>query len=194
MSSKLRSSSRKLGPYAVVLVVLVGAGAAYPAVTSRQSFRGQDRVYGGGQFGPGCFSNSDVCFANPRNLAVDAHAAADGTCARGSSTYGTPGIGETYRSIRCLRVDGDTAVVGGLIAKGANAGFGYVQYFVDRGGPGLGDRDLVSPSLIDPLDAETWPAGFPDVCPSATEVPGGGVPMYRELDEGDVVVKDASHD
>jgi hypothetical protein len=181
--------SKKLGLWAALLLALAGAGAAYSAITPRHQFRGQDRVYGGGQFGPGCFSNSDVCFANPRNLAVDAHGV--GSVARGDATYGTPGLGQTYRSVTCLRVDGNAAVVGGLITRGANAGFGYVQYFVDRGGPGLGDRDLVSPMLIDPLDAATWPAPFPDVCPSLTEIPGGGAPMYRELDEGDIVVRNA---
>lgn len=186
--------TRKLGLYAALLAALVGAGAAYSAIAPPPQFPGQDRVYGGGQFGPGCFSNSNVCFENPRNIAVDAHAIGEGRDARGDSTYGTPGLGETYRSVRCLRVDGDAAVVGGLITGGANAGFGFVQYFVDRGGPGLGDRDLVGPSLVDPLDAAAWPAGFPDVCPSVTEIPGGGVPMFRELDEGDIVVKDGSND
>jgi hypothetical protein len=183
--------SKKIGVHAALLVALVGAGAAYSAIAPRQQLRGQDRVYGGGQFGPGCFSNSDVCFANPRNFAVDAHGT--GNAARGNSTYGTPGIGDNYRSVRCLRVDGNMAVVGGIVIRGGSAGFGYVQYFVDRGGPGLGDRDLISPSLIDPLDAAGWPAGFPDVCPPVTEIPGGGAPMFRELDEGDLVVAEGSH-
>ena len=184
--------SKKLGLYAALLVALVGAGAAYSAIAPRHQFRGQDRDYGGGQFGPGCVSNSDVCFANPRNFAVDAHGV--GNAARGNSTYGTPGIGNNYRSVRCLRVDGNVAVVGGVVIRGPSAGFGYVQYFVDRAGPGLGDRDLVSPTFIDPLDAAAWPPRFPNACPSPSELPGGGAPLYRELDEGDVVVREARND
>ena len=180
----------KLQLTVALLIALAGAGAAYSAVAPRHLFRGQDRVYGGGQFGPGCFSDGVTCFANPRNFAVDAHGIDN--AARGEGTYGTPGIGNNVRSVRCLRVDGSAAVVGGIVRRGPNAGFGYVQYFVDRGGPGLGDRDLVSPTLIDPLDAAAWPARFPNVCPSPTEIPGGGAPMYRELDEGDIVVRDAS--
>jgi hypothetical protein len=185
----------KLGIYAAVLAALVGAGAAYSAASPSAKLHKQDRVYGGGQFGPGCFSNSSTCFANPRNFAVDAHAAGDGTDAAGNSEYGTPGITENSRSVRCLRVDGNRAVIGGVITSGANAGFGYVQYFVDRGGPGLGNRDLASPSLVDPLDSGAWPAGFPGVCPSPTAGwPAAGPPVYREVDEGDVVVRDATDD
>jgi hypothetical protein len=182
--------SKKLGLYAALLMALIGAGAAYSAASPSAKLQKQDRVYGGGQFGPGCFSNSTGCFDNPRNFAVDAQAAGDGTGAAGNSTYGTPGIGESSRSVRCLRIHGNTAVVGGVILTGPGAGWGYVQFFVDRGGPGLGDRDLASPSFTDPLDAAGWPAGFPNVCPSTTE----SYAAYREVDEGDVVVQDAPND
>jgi hypothetical protein len=183
---------KKFGLYGVTLLALIGAGVAYSAASPSAKLQKQDRVYGGGQFGPGCFSNSSLCFANPRNFAVDAHAQGDGTEPVGNSTYGTPGNSENYRSVTCLRVEGNSAVVGGIIESGANAGAGYVEYFVDRGGPGLGDRDLASPSLIDPLDSPEWPAGFPTTCPSPTSGwPAGGPPIYREVDEGDVIVNDA---
>lgn len=185
---------RKFGVYCATLVALSGAGVAYSAASPSAKLAKQDRVYGGGQFGPGCFPT--ICFANPRNLAVDAHAQGDGTEAVGDSTYGTPGgAAESVRSVSCVRVEGNAAVIGGVIESGPDAGFGFVQYFVDRGGPGLGSRDLASASLIDPLDAATWPAGFPATCPSPTVGwPAGGPPAYLELDEGDIVVKDAASD
>ena len=178
--------------YAATLVAFVGAGVAYAAASPSSKLEKQDRVFGGGQFGPGCFT-ATLCFANPRNLAVDAHAQGDGTEAVGDSTYGTPGIADSRRSVTCLQVDGNAAVIGGVIQSGASAGWGYVQYFVDRGGPGLGSRDLASASLIDPLESPSWPAGFPATCPSPTAGwPAAGPPIYLELDEGDLVVQDAA--
>jgi len=185
---------KKFALYLVTLLTLVGAGVAYSAASPSAKLEKQDRLYGGGQFGPGCFSNSTLCFARPRNFAVDAHAEGNGSEAIGNSTYGTPGAGESYRSVTCLRVEGNAAAVGGVVTSGANAGFGYVQYFVDRGGPGLGDRDLASPSFTDTLDASGWPAGFPAVCPSPTTGFPGGEPSYLEVHSGDVVVQDAPSD
>jgi hypothetical protein len=186
---------RKFGLYVVTLLALAAAGVAYSAASPSAKLQKQDRVYGGGQFGPGCFTNSTTCFDNPRNFAVDAHAQGDDTEAVGNSTYGTPGLADSSRSITCLRVDGNRAVIGGVIDSGVNAGYGFVEYFVDRGGAGLGDRDLTSPSVIDPMDSSSWPAGFPCACPSPTSGwPAAGPPVYREIDEGDVVVQDAPSD
>jgi hypothetical protein len=183
---------KKFGLYAVTLVALVGAGVAYSAASPSAKLQKQDRVYGGGQFGPGCFSGGSLCFAEPRNFAVDAHAQGDGTEVAGTTSYGTPGVAEGYRSVSCERVEGRSAVVGGVILTGPNAGEGYVQYFVDRGGPGLGDRDLASSTLRDALTSPEWPAGFPSTCPSPTSGwPAAGPPVYLPVDEGDVVVQNA---
>jgi hypothetical protein len=143
---------KRFALYALTIAALVGAGVAFAASSPSAKLDKQDRVYGGGQFGPGCFSNSTVCFQHPRNFAVDAHAQGDGSEAVGNSTYGPPGGFESYRNVTCLRVEGNKAAIGGLITSGANAGYGYVEYFVDRGGPGLGDRDLASPEFEDPLE------------------------------------------
>jgi hypothetical protein len=177
--------------YALTLAALVGAGVAFAAASPSARLDKQDRVYGGGQFGPGCFSNSTVCFLNPRNFAVDAHAQGDGSEAVGDSTYGTPGFAESYRNVTCLRVEGDKAAISGVITSGADAGAGYVEYFVDRGGPGPGSRDLVSPEYVDPLSSSNWPAGFPAECPPPTTGFPAGPPIYREVGEGDIVVQDA---
>jgi hypothetical protein len=75
-----------------------------------------------------------------------------------------------------LRVEGNKAAVGGIIESGANAGFWYVRNLIDRGGPGDAVRDLASPLDIDVAGSPYWP------------------PIYRELDEGDIVVQDEPSD
>lgn len=183
---------KKFGLYAVTLVALVAAGVAYSASPSAK-LQKQDRVYGGGQFGPGCFTPT-LCFANARNFAVDAHAQGDGNEADGNSDYGAPGSTfEQHQSVTCVRVDGNHAVIGGVIDSGANAGYWYAQYFVDRGGTAAnaGNRDLASPSFQDPANSSSWPTGFPYTCPSPTTGFPAGEPVYLEVDEGDVVVQEA---
>ena len=180
--------------YLGTLLALVAAGVAYSAASPSAKLEKQDRVYGGGQFGPGCFTDSTLCFDLARNFAVDAHAEGDGTEAVGNSTYAARGGVNNYRSVTCLRVEGKRAAIGGTILSGAFAGYGYVQYFVDRGGPADGERDLASASLTDALTASTWPAGFPNVCPSPTTGFPGGEPAYLPVDEGDIVVQDALSD
>lgn len=189
----LRQSGRtRLVGFVVVACVLVGAGVAYSAASPSAKLAKQDRVYGGGQFGPGCFTPI-LCFVAARNLAVDAHSEGDGSEPVGNSTYGAPGGFESIRSVTCLRVEGSRGVIGGVIVAGADTGFWYAQYFVDRGGPsaGPGSRDLVSPSFTDAANAPSWPEGFPYTCPSPTTGFAGGEPVYLELDEGDIVVQDA---
>lgn len=179
---------RKFSLYLVTLAVLVGAGVAYSAASPSAKLEKQDRLWGGGQFGPGCFSES-VCFELARNIAVDVHAEGDGSRAAGNTTYGAPGGagGGIDRTVTCLNVEGNKAVMGGTTANGSQW---WVQYFVDRGGPAQGDRDLVSPSWTDFAPASSFPAGFPAVCPPASGTPDLPA-IYLELDEGDLVVQDA---
>ena len=63
--------------WALALAALVGAGAAYTAVSPSAKLKKQDRVYGGGAVTPGCFSDSDFCYLRPHNFAVDGHAQGD---------------------------------------------------------------------------------------------------------------------
>lgn len=182
---------KKFSLYVGVLLALVAAGVAYSAASPAAKLQKQDRVYGGGQFGPGC---ATVCITNARNLALDAHAEGDGNGAVGTSTYGGAGGAlEQNRSVTCLRVDGDHAVIGGIVEAGSDAGSWYAQYFVDRGGPAApaGSRDLASLSFEAAAGSATWPTGFPYTCPSATAGFPGAEPTYLELDEGDLVVQDA---
>jgi len=185
---------KKFVLYAGVLMSLVGAGVsgAYSAASPTAKLQKQDRLYGGGQIGPGCAS---VCVTNARNFALDAHSQGDGSEPVGTSTYGgTGGALEQQRSVTCLRVDGNRAVIGGVVEAGSAAGFWYVQYFVDRGGAaaGPGSRDLSSLAFEDAPSSGNWPVGFPSTCPSPTDGFRGAEPAYLEVDEGDVVVQDAA--
>jgi hypothetical protein len=185
---------KKFSLYVSALLALVAAGVADSAASPAAKLQSQDRVYGGGQFGPGCAA---VCISNARNLALDAHAEGDGTGAVGNSTYGgTGGALEQRRSVTCVQVDGHHAVIGGIVESGSDAGFWYAQYFVDRGGPAAaaGSRDLASLSFEAEAGSTAWPAGFPYTCPSATAGFPGAEPTYLELDEGDLVVQDAPSD
>jgi hypothetical protein len=161
---------KKFSLYLIALVALVGAGVAYAATSPSAKLQKQDRLYGGGQFGPGYFSNSTLYFAHPRNLSVDAHADGSGGDAVGNFNYGAPGSTLDDRDrVTCVRIEGNHAAIGGL----TDEGLGFVWYAVDRGDPATGDRDLASPEFIDPLDAASWPTGFPNVCPSpVTGAPG----------------------
>jgi hypothetical protein len=185
---------RKKALAAAIVVALVGAGVAYSAASPSAKLEKQDRVYGGGQFGPGCFSNSTICFSEARNLAVDAHAEGDGKEAVGNSTYGAPGGTDNVRTITCLSVEGNRAAIGGIIVSGTSPGWWFVQYFVDRGGPATGDRDLASPSFTDAAGSPGWPAGFPYACPSPTSGFPGAAAVFQEVHAGDVVVQDAPAD
>jgi hypothetical protein len=176
---------------AAIIVALICAGVAYAAASPSAKLQKQDRLYGGGAISAGCFSNSTICFPQGRNFAVDAHAEGDGNEAVGDSTYAAPGGGDNVRTVTCLRVEGNRAAIGGIIVSGSAPGWWFVQYFVDRGGPGQGDRDLASPSFVDPAGSSGWPVGFPYVCPSPSTGFPGGEPIFREVESGDIVVQDA---
>ena len=191
---------RKFVFCAVTLAAVVSASVAYSAASPSAKLAKQDRVWGGGiaaasatATNPVCAVNdSTLCLGNPRNFAVDAHAESDGSEAVGNSAYG----GETSRTVTCENVDGNKAAIGGVIVADPDdpsiVGFGYVQYFVDRGTTSLTSpqHDYMSLLNIDPLAAPEWPSGFPYVCP-----PAGGSPTlpaaYFEMNGGDVTVHDA---
>jgi hypothetical protein len=191
---------RKFSLYVGALLALVAAGAAYSAASPSAKLEKQDRLYGGGQFAAGCFNYEDgtqypLCFPAARNLSVDAHAEGNDAEAVGDANYAAPGSSaDGRRSVTCLRVDGTHAVIGGIILTGSNAGWGFVQFYVDRGTVGSGPRDLVGPSFTDTVEAlATIVSGFPASCPPPSgtqDLPA----VYRELEWGDIVVQDAPAD
>jgi hypothetical protein len=175
---------------AAVMLLSAGVGVAYGVMSPSAKLAKQDRVWGGGQFGPGCdVATGTICIPNSRNLSVDAHADSDGTGAAGNSAYAA----FTSRTVTCLTVDGSRAVIGGRIEAGrADAvGLYYVQYFVDRGNTDpSSQRDLASFMIFGSLTDTTFPGGFPYVCPPATgtvDLP----PFYYEM-TGDIVAQDST--
>lgn len=182
---------KRLSLYVGALLALVAAGVAYSAASPSAKLAKQDRVYGGGQFGPGTFSNSTIFFPRPRNISVDAHAEGSGSEAVGNFNYGVPGgVLEDRDEVTCVRIDGNRAAIGGLVTSGSNAGAAFLWYAVDRGSPASGDRDLASPEYVDSAGSPDWPADFPTVCPPPTGTTNQPA-IYLEVHSGDIVVQDA---
>jgi len=177
-------------------VALAGAAFAHSSGGPNAQLVNQDRVYGGGAFGPGCVvPDINFCIDYTRNFAIDAHATAGGNAAFGDATYGAP-LHDQHHQVTCLSVDGNKAAVGGIVTQAdrpSAVGLWFVQFFVDRGTPAFGERDLASLVNYGPPDPADWPPGFPYICPSPdTGSPAFGlVPSYLPLAGGDLVVQDA---
>ena len=110
-------------------------------------------------------------------------------CAGRTLEYGVPKTGNVIASgdVTCLEVDGERAVVGGLLNEGPNTGTGFLIHLEDRGRPGSATRDRVSPLLL-LLTPEEEPPGFPRTCP-AFEEDVNGVGFFSQT-YGDVAVDD----
>jgi hypothetical protein len=94
----------------------------------------------------------------------------------------------TFRgTVKCLNVAGNTAVVGGVLARPAIlTGVPFVEYVVDNGVSGDLASDLGIFPFADP-DLALLPVGFPIVCPTPgllTSIYG-----YQALSSGDVAVQ-----
>lgn len=187
---------RKLMFVAVALTAVVAAGVAYSASSPSAKLKKQDRVWGGGYVALGTCSINvpDFCPPAARHYAVDAHAEGNGSGAAGDAAFNRA----TSNTVRCVRVDGDTAAVGAVIGEVVpdspfNAGDYILQYFVDRGTSSPdAQRDLVSAVYVFP-PTFAWPEGFPDVCPPANGT-SDFPPVYLELTGGDMTVQDAPSD
>jgi hypothetical protein len=151
---------------------------------------GADYTIGGGRFGPGCFEpapDPPLCFANPRDFSVDAHALGNGR-ARGVWFYGNNDTGFSLSGrVMCITRQGNRSVVGGIVTDSSDPGsigLGFDQYYIDNGPVGSSIRDSSSAAFLDPLDAPGWPPGFPRRCPSTPTSPAGYLPVHS----GDVDV------
>jgi hypothetical protein len=179
----------------VVLSALAVAGYAASSGGPNAQLANQDRIYGGGQTDPGCFVEINFCRPLPVNFAVDAHATGSGQAAHGDFTFGAPGFRDSHSQVTCLAVDGHNAVVAGITVDSSDpsiVGNLFVQFFVDRGTPSFGARDLESPVYTGPADPAGWPPGFPYVCPSPdTGSPELGlIRSFLPINHGDIVVQD----
>jgi len=175
------------------LGTLVASGAAYSSLAaggpSEDPF-----VVGGGRFGPGCFDvPTSFCFANPRDLSVDAHLEKKGTKVTGVAYYGNnAGVLRNRIDVTCVSIVGNEAAIGGIIRESVSpetVGFGALIFLKDEGSPGLTTRDRSSPLFIDAL-GPAWPEGFPYMCP-APNSPINNI-GYQNIHSGDIVISDGN--
>ena len=174
------------------LGALAASGAAYSSLTSGGPSP-DPFVAGGGRFGPGCFDGpTPTCFANPRDLSIDAHLEKKGTKVTGILYYGNnAGVLGNRIDVTCVSIVGNRAAVGGIIKESGtpeNVGWGTVLFLIDNGPPGQPNRDRSSALFGAPLDDPSWPAGFPYTCP-APDSPINTV-GFQALHSGDVIVSD----
>jgi hypothetical protein len=181
---------------AAIVGTLAIAGIAYSTGGPNAQLVSQDRIYGGGQTDPGCFVPSiNFCRPLPVNFAIDAHATGTGQAAYGDYTNGAPGFRDFHGQITCLAADGQNAVIGGITVSSSDpsiVGNLFAEFFVDRGTPSFGDRDLQSPLYSGSADPSGWPPDFPYVCPSPdTDAPNFGlIRSFLPIAHGDIVVRD----
>lgn len=175
---------------AAAAALLTGAGVAWSAADGDGPH--QDRLAGGGIFGPGC-SEGGFCVPAARSFSIDAASNPEGGGAYGTYHSGRQGSGVTQLSgrVTCLAVDGDTAVAGGYITGGAVAGTFdvFFIYMQDLGMAGSAVGDRASANFVDLATSPGLPEGFPRECPpSDNNAFGQG---YLTLDGGDIQIVDA---
>lgn len=177
---------------AAIVVALGGATYALSTGGPNAQLAQQDRVFGGGSFGPGCSNDGVFCLQDSRSFSVDAHASSSGEAAYGDIWYGAPGGNDQHAQVTCLGVDGGRAVVAGIIDQATRPsilGWWVVFFYDDRGTPAQG-VDRASLGSFGPPDPAQQPAGFPYVCPSPdTGAPYTDTPPSFFTLKGDVSVR-----
>ena len=180
------------------LFLLAAAGALLAGVGAAWSAGGgdgprQDRLAGGGIFGPGCSDGATpFCLGVERSFSIDAASSPEGGGAYGTLHTGRQAVvlaGLAGR-ITCLAVEGDTAVAGGyLVGAPEGAPDVFFIYMQDRGTPGSGVADGASANFVDFSTSSGLPAGFPRECPPVdNDAFGRG---YFTLTGGDIQIVDA---
>jgi hypothetical protein len=182
---------RKFLVLATGVLLLAGASVAWSAAGGDGPQ--QDRLAGGGVFGPGCTdSATPFCIPAARSFSIDAASNPEGGGAYGTYFSGRNGSGVSLVSgrVTCLAVDGDTAVAGGYIVDAAaDAPDVFFIYMQDRGTAGSTVGDRASANFVDFSTAAGLPAGFPRECPPVdNDAFGRG---YFTLNGGDVQVTDS---
>ncbi|HSO00979.1 MAG TPA: hypothetical protein VLS46_00515 [Gaiellaceae bacterium] len=173
-------------------LLLAGASVAWSAAGGDGPR--QDRLAGGGIFGPGCTdSATPFCIPAARSFSIDAASNPEGGGAYGTYFSGRNGGGSTVLTgrVTCLAVDGDTAVAGGyVVGAAAGAPDVFFIYMQDRGTAGSAVGDRASANFVDFSTATDLPAGFPRECPPADNNAFGV--GYFTLTGGDVQITDAN--
>ena len=185
---------RKVLFLGVSVLVLAAASVGWSAAGGGGGGPRQDRLAGGGTFGPGCSDGTaPFCPANAREFSIDAAANPEGDGAYGTFVYGVPALGSTLviGRITCLHVEGDSAVAGGYVTGGTAAATAQVffVYMRDRGDAGSFTRDRSSAAFVDVATSADVPAGFPNECPPLDN--NAFKSGYLDLAAGDVQITDA---
>jgi hypothetical protein len=172
-------------------LLLAGASVAWSAAGGDGPL--QDRLAGGGIFGPGCSDGATpFCIGAARSFSIDAASNPEGGGAYGTLFVGrqSSGLSGLPGRVTCLAVAGDTAVAGGYIVDApAGAPDVFFIYMQDRGRPGSVVGDRASANFIDFSTATDLPEGFPRECPPVgNDAFGLG---YFTLTGGDVQIRDA---
>lgn len=177
-----------------VVAVAAGFAVAATAGTSIDESDRHDYSVGVGSIGPGCQMPPAPreTFCTPfsytyRLLAVSKFIGdrAWGTMERRNNETG----GTFAGSVRCLRVAGNRAAIGGILDRtpdGQNIGVPFLVYVVDNGTLGSPVPDQASFLAIYPPgdpDLPLLPADFPRRCPSADSIYG-----TMPLTSGDMTV------
>ena len=162
---------KKLAMVFVGVAVLVGSGLALSSGGPNERLASQVRIYGGGTYGP-CFAGGAFCLAAERSFAIDVHVEGGGAgAAYGDWENGVAGGFVNKGQVTCARIDGDVAIVGGLITSATNpafVGWAFVHYFKDHGSVASTTPDEVSVAFLGPNDGQPgdFPPSFPASCPA----------------------------
>lgn len=189
--------NRIFGVALVATATLAAATIASSTGGPNAKLANEDRVYGGGTFGPGCAMPGAQCIGNTRSFSVDAHATSNDQAAYGDIWYGAPRGQDQHAQITCLAVHGTKAVVAGIIDQATRpsiVGWWAVFFFDAHGTPARGARDRASLGYLGPPSQTQQPAGFPYVCPSPdTGAPYTSAPPgYLPIKGGDIAVNDSN--
>lgn len=181
---------RKLVPILFLLAALAATGVALSSGGPNEKLVSQTRLYGGGTF-DGCATvELPFCLPQARSFALDAHVEGHGDgAAYGTWEYG-PANGPWHirGEIRCVKVVGNTALVGGVVTESDRpdvVGLTFATYVRDNGTQSSGAPDQASIGWF----GDDFPGSFPETCP-ASGVLGIDVapPVWFDLN-GDVVVQ-----
>jgi hypothetical protein len=190
-----------------LLAALAGAllaGLSVSTIAAARDFDGDSGggprgyTFGVGTYGPACWQTDGGPFCTPfsytaRTLAVQkANHRAWGVFERRNNLNGN-----TFRgTVSCLTVDGNRAVIGGMLTQQPGPvppdDVPFVIYLEDNGPTGSATPDQISALAIFPAGdpgLADLPPGFPYLCPSVRSIYG-----YAPLTSGDITVAESGVD
>jgi hypothetical protein len=170
----------------VVAVAAVGIGAAGAGTTSGNSQYGApgDQYAKPFDSASGSGERSAASFA-PRKISFSATSGPTGVSGYARSLPATPGANpllDFSGSVTCLLVQGNRAVVGGVIQKAqlaTSVGATFMFAIEDNGNPSAGTADRLSAYFIDPtLDPQDCTIGAAGLYPTFASITSGNFNAY----------------